>query len=100
MNPKFKPACFFSPSEVQEPEEQTLERKILDLFKLNYPVFLTIDNLQYNLNYFNFERIYNIIISLKKKGLIKKIMIFHQYDGKFISLNGYQFNLNLNKKNE
>lgn len=97
-NPKFKPACFFSLSEIQEPEEQTLEERVLTHLKLNYPVFHTIDNLQYNLNYFNFERIYNVIISLEKKGLIKKIMILHHIDGKFFSLNGYQFNLNKEKE--
>ena len=91
MNPGFKPACFFSPSEYQEPEEQELERKILDIFRSHYPVYLTKDNLQYTLNYFNSIRIYNVIVSLEKKGLIRRITIFHQIDGKFISFNGYQF---------
>jgi len=94
MNPEFKPACFFSPSEIKEPEGQTLEREVLNLFKSNYPIYLTRDNLQYSLNYFNATKIYNVIISLEKKGLIKRITIFHHIDEKFISFNGYQFNLN------
>lgn len=91
MSPKFKPACFFSPSEIQEPKEQTLEEKVLSLFKSSYPVYLTRDNLQYSLNHFNAMRIHKATISLERKGLIKRITIFHFIDGRSISFNGYQF---------
>jgi len=94
MNHRLKPTCFFSPSEIQESKEQIFEKKILDILKSNYPVYLTINNLQYSLNHFNPIIIYKTIVSLEKKGLIKRITIFHHIDEKSVSFNGYQFNLN------
>lgn len=90
MSPEFKPACFFSPSETQEPED-IFEKRILDVLKSQYPVYLTRDNLQYSLNYLDAIRTNKAIVSLEKKELIKRITIFHYIDGRSIIFNGYQF---------